>query len=94
MTTYAEDALLEWPNGGLGGAVPAGWRSSMQHGSGPEKDRGKDISLFGLTAKELKHYFPIIHSQTYCPITTQAVFCHVYSAKWLTHLRYSRHEIA
>lgn len=43
--TYAEDALPEWPNGGWGGAEPAGWRSSMQHGFGPEKDGDKDVPL-------------------------------------------------
>lgn len=46
LSTYAEDALLEWPNGGWGEAGPIGWRSSMQHDSGPEEDG--DLSFHGL----------------------------------------------
>lgn len=61
LSTYAEGALLGWPNGGWGGAGPAGWRSSMQHGFGPEKDRRQRfIMTSSLTAKVFKHYFPII----------------------------------
>lgn len=41
--TYAEDALLEWPNGGWGGAGPAGWESNMQHGSEPDEHYDKNL---------------------------------------------------
>lgn len=46
VSTYAGDALPGWPNVGWGGAGPAGWQSSTQHGSVPEKDKIKLISTW------------------------------------------------
>lgn len=48
LSTYAEDALLEWPNGGWGEAGPTGWQSSMQHDFGPEKDEDRFIISWSL----------------------------------------------
>ena len=66
MVTYAGDALPEWPNGGLGGAVPAGWQSSKQHGSGPDMVGSKDSSLYGiLLTWTIIFIFPIPLQPTY-----------------------------
>lgn len=63
-STYAEDALLEWPNGGWGGAGPVGWQSSMQHDFGPEKNKDKDLIItWYLTALFSSYSIPYMQQE-------------------------------